>query len=197
MVTYLDGTPVGWCHVSPRAEIPRLVSSALIRPVDDVAVTVLPQVTGPGTGTGLTGAYYNNAFDAPAFTTPVLTRIDPNVDFDWLRGRPDPVVQSDSFSVRWTGDVLAPVSGAYTFVTSSDDGARLWINNQLVIDNWPHHALAVNESAPVSLVAGVRYSIRLEYWDNVKDAVIRLHWRYPGQTTVAIPQVQLFPVSGQ
>jgi hypothetical protein len=174
------------------------VSDGVLTGTDDVNVTVLPQSAPPGAGTGLTGEYYNDAFGIPAFTTRVLTRIDPNIDFDWLRGRPDPLVQSDSFSVRWTGDLLAPVSGAYTFVTMSDDGVRLWINGQLIIDNWGHHALTVNESAPASLVAGVRYSIRLEYWDNVKDAVIRLHWRYPGQATaVAVPQLQLFPISGQ
>lgn len=38
VVTYLDGIPVGWCNIGPRAEIPRLVHSALIRPVDDVPV---------------------------------------------------------------------------------------------------------------------------------------------------------------
>lgn len=38
VVTYRDGEPVGWCHVSPRSAIPRLVRSRLIRPVDDVAV---------------------------------------------------------------------------------------------------------------------------------------------------------------
>jgi hypothetical protein len=161
---------------------------------DELTVTA---ATGSGSGTGLTGTYYNDPSNgALRFTTLVVTRLDPNVDFDWVRNAPAPGVQKDNFSVRWTGDVLAPVTGDFRFVTMSDDGVRLWINNQLVIDNWGNHPLTTNTSAPIPLTSGVRYPVRLEFWDGVKDAVIRLHWNYPGQATVAIPTARLFPVSG-
>ena len=38
VITYCDGTPIGWCSISPRADIPRLVQSKLIRPIDDLPV---------------------------------------------------------------------------------------------------------------------------------------------------------------
>ena len=74
----------------------------------------------------------------------MLTRTDPIVDFDWASAAPDPAVQADNFSVRWSGQVMAPVTGTYTFTTTSDDGVRLYVNGQLLIDNWTDHAVAQN-----------------------------------------------------
>ena len=95
---------------------------------DDVAVTVDPPA---GTGTGLLAQYFDDAGSGIYFTALVLTRTDPTVDFDWADLAPDPLVQSDNFSVRWSGQVKAPVTGAYTFTTTSDDGVRLYLNGQL------------------------------------------------------------------
>jgi hypothetical protein len=62
------------------------------------------------------------------------------VDFNWGTGSPDPSIAADNFSARWTGQVQPVSTQAYTFYTVSDDGVRLWVNNQLVIDNWTDHA---------------------------------------------------------
>src|SRR5262249_41356394 len=94
--------------------------------------TNLASPPAPSTGSGLTGQYYDNM----DFTNLKLTRTDPTVDFDWGSGSPDASIGADTFSVRWTGQVQAPSSEIYTFTTTSDDGVRLWINGQLVIDNW-------------------------------------------------------------
>src|ERR1041385_3700987 len=85
-----------------------------------------------GTGDGLTGNYYNGM----NFETPVLSRKDNTINFDWGTGSPDPVLQADAFSVRWTGQIQPKYSETYTFYLNSDNGRRLWINNQLVIDKW-------------------------------------------------------------
>jgi hypothetical protein len=145
-----------------------------------------------GSGTGLTGSYFNTVDLSGPVT---LQRVDPTVDFNWGGGSPDPIVNADDFSVRWTGRVQAPVTGAFTFATNSDDGVRLWVDGQLVIDNWTQHGDTLNTSAPVSLEVGHQYDIRLEWFERGGAAVIRLEWAYPGQPLQVIPQTQLYPVA--
>jgi len=92
-----------------------------------------------GTGTGLVGAYYSN--QAKTFNNPAtLTRTDATVNFNWGTGSPAAGISVDTFTVRWTGAVQPPISDTYTFYATTDDGVRLWINNQLVIDNWVDQA---------------------------------------------------------
>ena len=107
---------------------------------DDVVVTVDPPA---GSGTGLLAQYFNDAGSGIYFTALVLTRTDPTIDFDWAAGAPDPAVQLDNFSVRWSGEVMAPVTGTYTFTTASDEGVRLYLDGQLLIDNWIDHTLTL------------------------------------------------------
>lgn len=94
--------------------------------------------------------------------------------------------------MRWTGWVHAPVTGVYTFYTTSDDGVRLWVNNQLLINNWTNHGVTEN-SGIISLTAGKKYDIRLEFYDNTGTAVITLSWLPPGQSKQIIPQARLYP----
>ena len=117
---------------------------------DDVTVTV-----NPAPANGLTGRYYKDPGTGTHFATLVVTRVDSTVNFDWASGAPAAGVPADNFSVRWTGRVQAPVTGTYRFTTVSDDGIRLWINGQLVINNWTDHAATTNTSAGVALTAGV------------------------------------------
>ena len=103
---------------------------------DDMIVVVAAPA---GSGTGLLAQYFNDAGSGVYFTALALTRTDATVDFDWASASPDPAVQADNFSVRWSGQVQAPVTGTYTFTTASDDGVRLYVNGQLLIDNWTDH----------------------------------------------------------
>ena len=168
------------------------VSDGAITVSDDVAVTVNPAAPG-ATGTGLTGQYYNDPDTGARFGTLVFTRTDATVNFTWGNDSPGPGVNIDKFSVRWTGQVLAPVTGNYTFSTVSNDGVRLWVNGQLVINNWTVHGTTTNTSAAIALVAGVKYAITMEYFDNVGWGVAKLLWAYPGQAQTIIPQARLFP----
>jgi hypothetical protein len=166
-------------------------SDGALTSADDVLVTVNAE---PGAaGSGLTGEYYNSSGSTNRFATFVFTRTDPRVDFNWGTGSPGAGIGIDGFAVRWTGQVQAPVTGNYTFSTVSDDGVRLWVNGQLVIDNWTNHASTTNNSAPIALTAGTKYSIRMEFYEAGGAAVARLLWAYPGQTQTFIPQSQLFP----
>jgi hypothetical protein len=120
----------------------------------NIAIVTTPDAP----GTGLTGTYFSDE----DLTTPVLTRTDPTINFNWSTGSPDPIVPADGFSARWTGRVKAQYSENYTFTFKADDGVRLWVNGQLLIDQWnalPPLLGDVNvdgsvDAADISLITG-------------------------------------------
>ena len=145
----------------------------------------------PGTGTGLQGDYYDNM----DFTVLRVTRTDPTVNFDWGTGSPDPSIGVDTFSVRWTGQIETPFSQTYTFYTVSDDGVRLWVNGQLIIDNWTDHAPTEN-SGSIALAGGQRHNIQMDFYENGGGALASLSWSSPSIAKEIIPQSQLYPPTG-
>src|SRR3989344_7686249 len=86
-------------------------------------------------GTGLSAVYYNSI----DFTGQQLNRIDPTVNFAWGYGSPDSNIGSNGFSVIWTGFITPKSTERYTIYTKTDDGVRLWINDNLVINDWTVH----------------------------------------------------------
>jgi Ca2+-binding RTX toxin-like protein len=136
---------------------------------------------------GLDATYFDNA----NFTGTQLSRTDATVNFDWGSGSPDPSIGPDSFSTRWTGQIEAPASGEYTFTTTSDDGVRLFVDGRLVIENWTDHAPTDN-TGTITLEAGRRYDIQLDFYENGGGAVAKLQWSYPGQQRQIIPSASLF-----
>jgi fibronectin type 3 domain-containing protein len=144
--------------------------------------------TPAGTGTGLRGEY----FDKRDFTNMKFARTDATVNFDWGTGSPASAIAPDTFSVRWTGKVEARYSQTYTFYTRSDDGVRLWVNGQLIINNWTDHAPTTN-SGTITLSAGQKVDIRIDYYENGGGAVARLEWQSPSQPRQVIPKTQLYP----
>jgi MSHA biogenesis protein MshQ len=149
--------------------------------------SVVPPVTCPsGISSGITGKYYNNRL----LTEPsVASRTDAPIDFSWGSAAPGPSgVTADNFSTRWNGYVRVTQSGNYRFQTISDDGVRLYVNGNLVIDRWNDHSAATDTTVNIPLVAGQAYTLVLEYYENGGDATIRLQWQLPGSNTyVAIP----------
>ncbi len=142
-----------------------------------------------GAGTGLAVTYFDNK----DFTGATVSRTDATVNFNWGTGSPAAGIGADTFSARWTGQVRAVESGSYRFRTNSDDGVRLWVNGQLLINNWTDHAPTNNTSAAVTLTAGQKYDVKLEYFEDTGGALIQLVWLRPGQTAYAvIPQSQLY-----
>jgi len=142
-------------------------------------------------GGGITGAYFaNNSLAGTA-----LLMRNEAVNFNWYGASPAAGLPSDNFSVRWTGQVLVRISGAYRFVVNADDGVRLWVNGGLLIDNWVVHPLTTDTSALITLTAGQSYDIRLEYRDLSGGATVQLRWQRPGMlTSRPIPIDQLFPM---
>jgi len=144
-------------------------------------------VTGASAGDGLAATYFDNV----DFTGTQVSRVDATVNFDWGTGAPVAGFGADTFSVRWTGQVLAPATQATTFHVLSDDGVRLWVNGQLLIDDWTVHG-AQESSGTIALTAGRRYDVRLEYFDQTGRAQVRLSWSGPSTPKQVIPQSRLF-----
>ena len=140
-----------------------------------------------GNGDGLTGYYYNGM----NFEIFVDTRKDANIDFDWGGGSPLTGVNIDAFSIRWTGQIQPRYTGTYTFYITSNDGSRLWIDNQLVIDKWVGDSYNVH-SGSISLTAGQKYDIKLEYFENDALAFCRFEWASDKQIREVVPQSQLY-----
>ncbi len=140
-----------------------------------------------GANNGLTAIYYDNL----NFTGTSVTKTDPNINFDWGTGKPDPVIAQDTFSVRWTGQVQPQFSENYTFYTSSDDGVRLWVNNQLLVDKWVDQS-ATEWKGNITLTAGQKYDIKMEYYEGGWDASAKLFWSSPSTPKQIIPQAKLF-----
>jgi beta-glucosidase len=137
---------------------------------------------------GLKGEY----FTGRDFTgEPLLTRTDARVSFRWDRGSPtddlvaqgqlpaDKALPNDNFCIRWTGQLLPPTSGRYEIAVGADDGFRLFIDGKQLIDNWQINSRMQSKSAFVDLQAGRAYDIKLEYFENIRDAEVRLAWRLP------------------
>ena len=151
-----------------------------------------------GTGTGLTGRYWAKTSSA-VFTNlnfnglPTLTRTDATINFNWGTTGPAPLVGATNFCVRWTGTCQPQYSELYTFATTADDGVRLYVNGQLIIDNWVDKAGATTVSNSVPLAAQEYYNVELDYYQRTNNASVALAWSSPSTPWAIIPQTQLYP----
>ena len=122
-----------------------------------------------------------------------LQRVDKVVDWNWPNNvRPGPNMDHDNFSVRWTGELVPLVSGIYTFTTRTDDGVRLYLNDEMILGNWTVVGATTQSSGPKMLNARQRYTIRMEYRESTNAAVAQLSWTPPMQGSQVIPQDVLF-----
>ncbi|MFB7597834.1 PA14 domain-containing protein [Streptomyces sp. NPDC056160] len=139
---------------------------------------------------GLKGDYYTQsapgAFD---FDQLKATAFDPALDFDNLEPRLAATTgRSDDVSVRWTGRLVPEKTGAHTFSITGDNGFRLWIGGDLVIDHWVDDWDREQNSAPVELTAGKAYDIKVEYFEHYGGSNLHVRWTEPGGTKEAVPQ---------
>jgi hypothetical protein len=132
---------------------------------------------------GLWAEYFNNAF---LDGVPAISRLDNKVDFDWGLGLITNEV-ADFVSVRWSGKILAPETESFTFILHADDGVRMYINEELVIDRWDKCCEDVATTFP--MVKGNFIDVRIEYKEYQEEAYIRLYW-----TSQKIPKEIISPV---
>lgn len=131
-------------------------------------------------------------FGDERFSHCLKTRIDPQIDFDFGNESPDPQLPKDHFSIRWAGLLHPPAAGKYTIVVIANTGARLWLNDQLLLDAPDLTHSRKGRAANVDLPEGF-HPITLEFWDGAGTAKIKLSWTSPvdGRET-PIPANALF-----
>jgi beta-glucosidase len=142
--------------------------------LEDTTVVPAENLRTPdGKSNGLQGEYFANIELAGA---PALRRVDPQVDFRWATGAPAPGLPADRFSTRWTGSLVAMQDGRYSLSLSSNDGGRLYLDDKLIVDLWEDHA-TITGATVVELKAGEPRRIRIEHYESIGHADVRLGWR--------------------
>jgi hypothetical protein len=122
-------------------------------------------------GAGWRAEYFNNRALAGS---PLLVRYDPAVDFDWSSGSPDPAVLADNFSVRWTR-ALGFTPGTYRFYASCDDGVRITVDGNRVVDAWQDQKLPNTRWGDVTLASG-QHTVVVEYYEHGGEASAHVWW---------------------
>lgn len=143
-----------------------------------------------GHGSGLSVFFHNNRDLAEE---PAAVRTDSVVNFVWFLQQPHPNVDNDNFSARWEGYVLPYRSGFYHFYTIVNDGVRLFIDNELVIDRWAETSTALLDGASYFMEEGRLYPIRFEMFDGGWWATAILQWAHEDFETQVVSQSQLYP----
>ena len=145
-----------------------------------------------GTGTGLLGQYYANTTPATEFTGTPLVRTDPVINFDWNTVSPDPSIPLVNYTVRWTGLVQPLFSELYTFSTTTDDGTRLFVNGQELVNEWIAQS-PTTWSGSIALQAQQVYAIEMDFFQATGGAVAQLFWSSPSTVPSIVPETQLYP----
>jgi LysM repeat protein len=127
----------------------------------------ITRTDGPG---AWTGQYYNNM---TLSGTPVLTRHDNAIHFNWGNRSPAAGVTADLFSARWTGEFNFP-GGRVRFTATSDDGIRIYLDGTLILNEW-HDTSARTYNVDVDVSAGL-HQLKVEYYEHMGGAVAKVGW---------------------
>jgi PA14 domain/Chitobiase/beta-hexosaminidase C-terminal domain len=144
-----------------------------------------------GTGTGLTGNYFDGQQLNPT-GTPTASEIDPTINFTWNGNSPIKGVQGSNWAADWTGQIQALTTGTYTITTNSDDGVQVYIDGVKIIDDYGYHAPTF-DSGTVQFVAGRKYKIEIKYFQGGGGANLNLYWQSKGLPQQIIQTSQLYP----
>jgi hypothetical protein len=152
----------------------------------NASVSIL--VTAAGAN-GLTGEYYSDL----TFTNLGFTRIDPVLDFNFGAAGPGAPLNGNQYAIRWTGKLIAPATSQFVFCAESDDGVRVTLEGQVVVDSYYPRGL-LSACGVANLTAGRQYALRVDYFnDGGTPGQVRLKWWYPGGPFEVIPTGRLLP----
>ncbi len=170
-VNILDGikNKVGQkCKISYAAGCGRKSEEFVVVPAEN-----LFSYDGDNKVSGLRGEYFNNI---TLEGDPVVTRVDPRIDFRWTLLSPEPgKINYDWYSARWTGKLVSPETGVFNIGLKGDDGYRLYINKELVIDNWKKQTFKQLTTA-YKFEKGKEYDIKVEFYETVGNVWFKLIW---------------------
>ncbi len=170
------------------------------------SASVVISPAGNTSGTGLKGEYYNSTFLPPTpanentiyTATPKASRVDATVDSSWSAGTlpsASPVPSPTNLAIRWTGQVQPQYTETYYFTVKSDDGVKLWVNGQVLIDKWVTQG-NVEWTGAIDLIGGLLYDIKLEYfYTSGGSPQTHLNWYSNSQVKQVIPTNRLYPTT--
>jgi hypothetical protein len=145
----------------------------MIAPSLFVGVVLLATLAVPAVAQSTSDGWRAEYFGNRHLTGNGLVRQDAEINFDWGHGSPTQGLAADNFSVRWVRNVQLQ-GGRYRFTSVTDDGVRLFVDGQLVIDQW--RVMAPTQfSAELELSPGW-HGLRMEYFEAGGGAVARLSW---------------------
>ena len=121
---------------------------------------------------GLLGEYFNNT---QLIGKPVVTRVDPQLNFGWTLYGPHPDINFDFYSVRWTGKLTAPATGKFKIGIEGNDGFRLYLNGKLIVDNWKSQTFTTRLT-DYQFEKNKIYDIRVEFFEPQGNARFKLIW---------------------
>ena len=177
-----NGTPSRWTTVLEGIRQKFRSANVLYAPgapLTETSALLVPasvlRTGGAGSKPGLKAEFFNNIILQGAS---VLERVDPQINFNWNGDSPAAGVSGQTFSARWTGELVAPVDGDYRLGGSADDGFRLYLDGKLLVDDWSRHSERTM-MALVHLQAGHAYPIRMEYFQSGWGSAARLLWVSP------------------
>ncbi|WP_225414427.1 PA14 domain-containing protein [Stigmatella hybrida] len=134
-------------------------------------------IYGDAAGSGLaipSGAFRGTYFSDKNLTVQAFQRQDAAINFNWGTGSPGTGAGADNFSVRWEGDWNFSKAGTYRFSTTSDDGSRIYVDGNLVVNHWSDHG-ATALTGDVQLTAGT-HRVKVEYYDAGGSASVNVSW---------------------
>jgi hypothetical protein len=123
---------------------------------------------------GIKADYYNGT----NFQNFVLSRIEKNIGFSRKLKSPARGVGKEFFSIRYTGSITAPKSGLYNFYVLADDGVRVRVNHQLIIDAWLDQE-AATYTGSIMLDKDEKYDVEIEYYNSIVHSVLTVRWELP------------------
>jgi PKD repeat protein/uncharacterized protein YraI len=116
---------------------------------------------------------------------PILSRNETETDHNWRHDSPGPGVPEDDFSARWTRKVKFK-SGTYLFRVRVDDGIRVWVDDERVIDSWKDGSVRWIEAE--HKLSGGKHRVKVEYYEHGGDARIEVSWEREQEPTNQSPQ---------
>jgi len=140
-------------------------------------------------GGGVKAEYFTNM---TLSDEPAVTQIEDSIDHSWNDGTPIAGLGTNAISARWTADLEIAIGDTFTFITTSDDGVRLWLDDELLIDNWTDHGPMDDYSQPLELAPGI-YSLQMDWYNLQAGATAQLWWETPTISRQVIPAGPLQP----
>jgi len=192
----------------PRIELAHLTVRQYRESIADLLASLRNATSTAETG-GLAGAYRERPErdpKKPDQNRPEVAfkqQVDPVIDFDFGANAPEKGSFAAQFAINWSGSVLVPDTGEYEFRVTSPNGVRLYVNmpeggseKNALIDIWVSSAMTRTASAPIFLLGGRSYPLKLEFFKyKDKTASLKLEWRPPGGAWSLVPRTNLSPKS--